>query len=199
MAPHYAISEALIVLAALWCGWRFFHRGQWMGAIGTLLFGAAAAVGVYRFPSGQIEELANFHRLAGQLGGLVGMALIASELLKLMLPTSKSKVSVVVTLAMTLMSVVIAWQNPPVAVPLFLCWSLVGIVAAISIPQRDFLKRALFGMGAALMLLNVIFIRQSSLMAQDLSWHIFHTLVAVWLVLICLILGNKSREQRALS
>ncbi len=199
MAPHYAISEALIVLAALWCGWKLYHRGQWIGAIGTLLFGAAAAVGVYRFPSGQIEELANFHRSAGQLGGLVGMALIASELLKDVLPASKSKVIVVTSLSITLISFLIAWQNPAAAVPLFLCWSLVAIIAAICIPHRDVLKQALFGIGAALMLLNVIFIRQSSLMTQDLSWHIFHTLVAVWLVLIWVMLGYKSGEHRALN
>lgn len=198
MAPHYAISEAFIVLAALWSGWKLFRRGQWVGAIGTLLFGAAAAVGVYRFPSGQVEELANFHRLAGQLGGLVGMALIASELLKSALPTSKSNASVVATLAMTLISLVVAWQKLAIAVPLFLCWSLAAIVAAICIPQRAVLKRALFGIGAALMLLNVIFIRQSSLMSQDLSWHLFHTFVAVWLVLIWIILGFKSNERRAL-
>lgn len=193
MAPHYAISEAFIVLAALWCGWKLFRRAHWMGASGTLLFGAAAAVGVYRFPSGQIEELANFHRLAGQLGGLVGMALIASELLRSVRPSHKRKVWTVISLTLTLLSLAVALQKPAMAVPLFLCWSLAGIVAAICIPQRDVFKRILFGAGASVMLLNVIFIRQSSLMTPDVSWHIFHMLVALWLVLIWGILSFTLR------
>jgi hypothetical protein len=58
-APHYALSEALIVLVAIWVALRMTRRGAWSGALGVAIFGIAAGIGVVRFSLGQIEELAS--------------------------------------------------------------------------------------------------------------------------------------------
>ena len=78
-APHYALSEALIVLAAIWTGWKFVHTRAWFAALGLAIFGTAAAIGVYRFGSEQIDSLAASHRTFSQIGGATAMVLIAVQ------------------------------------------------------------------------------------------------------------------------
>lgn len=181
MPPHYAISEAFIVLAALYCGWRLARQSQWMGAIGILLFGAAASIGVYRFPTGQVEELAAFHRWAGQIGGLTGMALIASELLRNVVRYSKERTLISACLFALVVTVSLAIAKPNLAVPFFLLWTVISILAAFAWPAGSNLKRFQGMACTGLMLLNVIFLRQSSFLSQDISWHAFHTVVAIWI------------------
>lgn len=195
MPPHYAISEAFIVIAALWCGIILIKRGQTLGAVGMFAFGLAASIGVYRFPSGQVQELAVLHRLAGQFGGLLGMALIATELLKSRKHGQSSKTLTAAALAGLAASIMTAILAPAIAVPLFLFWSLVAIMAAFTLPTGPLSKKFLFALAAALMLINVLLFRQSAFLTQHVSWHIFHTLIAVWIGLIYMILKVTPRAE----
>lgn len=195
MPPHYAISEAFIVIAALYCGWKLASRSQWMGAIGVLFFGAAASIGVYRFPSGQVAELASIHRWAGQIGGLTGMGLIAIELLTKAAPQSKKSVLKWGLLFTLLAMVLTANLKATLAVPLFLLWSIIAIIAAFTLPTSSLLKRLGFATIASVMLLNVIFIRQSNALSQDISWHIFHTFIAIWIFGIYWMLTWQSKTR----
>lgn len=181
MPPHYAISEAFIVLAALYCGWKLARGSQWAGALGVLLFGAAASIGVYRFPTGQVAELAAIHKWAGQIGGLAGMALIASALAGKAASLSRRAAMMWVCLIALVITVLIAILKPALAVPFFLLWSLVSIAAAFGVPSGPVSRRLRFALCAGLMLLNVIFLRQSDFLGQDISWHAFHTLIAIWI------------------
>ncbi|MEP3891273.1 MAG: hypothetical protein ABJN69_12510 [Hellea sp.] len=180
MPPHYAISEAFIVIAALYCAWKLTRNSQWIGALGVLLFGAAASIGVYRFPSGQVAELASIHRWAGQIGGLAGMGLIGIEFLTKAAPKTKSSVLKWGFLIILLAMVLTANVKTALAVPFFLLWSIITIAAAFALPAGSILRRLGFAAIASIMLLNVIFIRQSNSLSQDMSWHIFHMLIAIW-------------------
>lgn len=195
MPPHYAISEAFIVIAALYCGWKLASRTQLMGAIGVLLFGAAASIGVYRFPSEQVAELASIHRWAGQIGGLTGMGLIAIELLTKAAPQWNKPVLKWSLLFALLAMVLIAIFKAPLAVPFFLKWSIASIVAAFIFPAGSLLKRFGFAAIASVMLLNVIFIRQSNALSLDMSWHIFHTLIAIWIFGIYWMISWQSKTK----
>ncbi len=79
---HYAISELLIVLAALWGAKRLVGQDRATAAFGLLLFGAAAAIGVVRFPFGLIVPWADMHRFAGTMGGLLGMMALGHQILR---------------------------------------------------------------------------------------------------------------------
>jgi uncharacterized membrane protein len=46
----------------------------------------------------------------------------------------------------------------------------------------------------ALFLANAFFIRRSEFLGPDLSWHLFHTITAVWLVLVAYTLTKKSAK-----
>ena len=195
MPPHYALSEAFIVIVALYCAWKLAQNSQWIGALGVLLFGAAASIGVYRFPSGQVEELASFHRWAGQIGGLTGMGLIGIAFLIKAAPKTKSSVLKWGLLFVLLAMVLTANLKAALAVPFFLLWSVVTIVGAFALPAGPVLRRLGFAAIASVMLLNVIFIRQSNSLSQDMSWHIFHTLIAIWIFGIYWILTSQTKTR----
>ncbi len=191
MPPHFAISEAFIVLAALYCGWKLYRNGFWMAAVGVICFGAAASVGVYRFPSGQVDALADIHRWAGQMGGLIGMIFISSELSKKAAPASKWHHGKWVFGGLMLGSILIVLIKPVIAVPLFLIWSLLSIGAAFTNPYAALSDRIRFALGASLMLLNVLFLRQAPYLSPNVSWHAFHIVVAIWIFVIAWILMWK--------
>lgn len=182
---HYFISEVFIVLAGIYGIWKLSGHKQYFAAAGIALFTIAAAIGVYRFGTGNIKPLASLHFTAGQLGGMTGMALIAVQLGA----NQSGKNGLMAGLLITALSLLLALVKPAVAVPLFLSWGVAVVIGAyLSGVGKSKLKYAL---GAALMLFAVIFLRRSSLLEPDISWHAFHTVVAIWVMAMAWILTPK--------
>ncbi len=179
-APHYALSEAVIVLVAIWVGWRFVTRGAWFGALGGFLFGVAAALGVYRFGSGQIDALANAHRIFSQIGGATAMALVAAQCLLALFGNSRRWLAVAVLAVMATLAAGVI--RPGLTTPLFLGWSIVAIGAVVIWPATAAKQRLVRGGLMAIFLANLLLVRRSPVLGPDLSWHLFHVLIAVWLI-----------------
>jgi hypothetical protein len=78
MPPSFAITELLIVLTAAFCFLRL-RKHYPFAAIGISLFGLAALIGVYRFLSGEVDQLASIHKYISQAGALLGLILITIE------------------------------------------------------------------------------------------------------------------------
>ena len=78
MPPHYALSDAFIVLVTIFAGNALRRNGQNLLAFSMACFGIAAAVGVVRFAGGLQDELASLHSGASQYLGLVGTLAVAS-------------------------------------------------------------------------------------------------------------------------
>lgn len=76
MPTHYALSEAAIVIVALWGTANLIRVGSRTGAFGVALIGLAAAIGTVRFAGGDIAALAVPHRLVSQVGGVIGLGLL---------------------------------------------------------------------------------------------------------------------------
>lgn len=180
-APHYALSEALIVFAALWVAWKMARGGGWLGALGVATFGFAAGIGVIRFGFGRIEELADFHQAFAQIGGATAMALVALQCCmgamriwsgwRLGLAT----IFAVATLALGLL-------EPSASVPAFLAWLIVGAIGCAALPAPGMRLRLARAAVFASFLVNVLLIRRSPLLSMDASWHIYHALIALWLI-----------------
>lgn len=175
---HYAISELLIVLAALWGAKRLVGQDRATAAFGLLLFGAAAAIGVVRFPFGLIEPWADMHRFAGTMGGLLGMMALGHQILR----SENLRLTPGVHMALAALGLGLGLAMPQLRVPLFLVWSFGFIwLAARHTPNRQASAWIKAGV-AGFMLFNVIVFRQSPYLDPAVSWHIFHALVAVWVV-----------------
>ena len=171
---HYAITELIIVLAALYGARQLRVHRLHFATIGFLIFGAAAFIGVIRFPSGQIDQLADLHRLASTLGGVIAMQALTHQMLT---GTKWGRGHVIIAG----FAIGLCLFLPVFRVAFFLLWSLVFIwrigFYTPQIQLQIFMKTGI----AALMLFNVIVFRQSPFLTPDVSWHIFHTLVAIWI------------------
>lgn len=180
--PHYAISEAFIVLAAIWCTVRLVPSGHWWGALGSAIFGIAAAIGVYRFGASQMAELAGFHKNFSQIGGSIAMALMSAQLLLEVPLIKRAAVAKRIVTAAVFASAVAAFAIPALTTLLFIIWLLAAIVAAAMMPTNRFARRLSFAAIVSVFLINLLLIRQSPHLNPDISWHLFHVLVALWLL-----------------
>ncbi len=179
--PHYALSEALIVFAAIWVALRLAGRGAWFGALGVAIFGFAAGIGVVRFGLGRIEELGDFHSTFSQVGGATAMALVALQCLMAAV-RSWSGWRLTVAIALIVATPVAGLLVSDAPVPLFLAWLIVAILASSARPASSAKQRLLRAGVVAIFLVNVLLIRRSPFLGADASWHLFHVLIAVWLI-----------------
>jgi len=180
--PHYAISEAFIVVAAIWCAACLARSGQWLGALGSAIFGMAAAIGVYRFGANQIMELARFHKDFSQIGGSIAMALVSAQLLLAEPSVNRARARRWVVLAAVIVSAIIAFKVPALTSGLFLTWLSAATIATALIPTRTIASRISLVAIVSIFSINLLLVRQSPHLGPDLSWHLFHTLVALWLL-----------------
>ncbi|MEH6828843.1 hypothetical protein [Parasphingorhabdus sp.] len=180
--PHYAISESLIVCAALWSLIKLGRQGLWLAALGSAIFGAAAAIGVYRFAANEIDALAVFHKDFSQTGGAVAMALISAQLLLNARAVSRSAAMRRVIFAAIFLTGGAAAMVPASTTPLFLAWLVGAILTTLFLGKQTAGRRMMAGAITSIFLINLLLIRQSPLLPPAVSWHLFHILVAVWLL-----------------
>ncbi len=180
---HYAISELLIVVAGTWAAQRLLKNNHRAAAIGILLFIVAAAIGVVRFgfdrDGSLIAGLADIHRIAGTFGGTAAMMCLVYDVLgrRAVWVTWQKRYSVVAVIGLAA-----AVVFPLLIVPFFVLWSL-GFIWLVSRAAPTLKRSTVQAVAiAGLMLFNVLVFRQSPYLAPAVGWHIFHVLVAVWLV-----------------
>ncbi len=191
--PHFALSELLIVLAGTVCAVKFGKAGMWLGAAGSLLFGVIAAIGAFRFGSGEMDALEAIHQAFSQIGGAIAMSLISGQLLMLCVPARpKARMAIY---GAVIASALVIFLVPGAAMPLFLIWLVFAIAAAALLPAQTAQTRIIRALLIGIFVINIIAIRQSPLLGVGLSWHIFHILVAVWLVCVSwVIFGPRIRR-----
>ena len=192
MPTHYAVSEVLILLVALWTAQALWRHKIFYGALGIVLFGSAAAFGAVRFGFGlDNENLTTMHRFVGQFGGLIGLVLFICQL---MIGANTGHKWHLRHAAIAGPAILLALFLPSTRVTLFLIWLLGFVVlSATRTPQialRGPVKAALAGV----MLVNVLVLRQASWLTPAESWHAFHFVVACWLLAIYTLLVSQRAE-----
>jgi hypothetical protein len=180
---HYAISEFLIVLTGLWASYRLARQQRLAAMFGTLFFTFAAGIGVFRFgldrDGSLIEALAPLHQFISLLGGSAAMMVLVYDLLDRRGDAFiwRSRYEIVAVVALT---AVVLFR--PLAVPVFFIWSLGFVTLVVRSAAPEYSSRLRVGTMAGLMLIALLVFRQASWLSPALSWHIFHGLVAVWLL-----------------
>ena len=192
MPTHYAASEVLILLVALWTAQALWRHKIFYGALGIVLFGSAAAFGAVRFGFGlDNENLITMHRFVGQFGGLIGLVLFICQL---MIGANTGHKWHLWHATIASPAILLALFLPSTRVTLFLIWLLGFVVlSAARTPQialRGPVKAALAGV----MLVNVLVLRQASRLTPAESWHAFHFVVACWLLAIYTLLVSQRAE-----
>lgn len=177
---HYALSELAIVFVALVAAYDLSCRRMGLAAAGTAIFGLAAAIGVIRFGSGAIDALAALHKAVSQAGGATAMGLIALQMARVIGLGEAPPRPLVATLAIV-STLAVALGKPGLATPLFLLWLLLATMLATRLPANVRGQRWIRGAVVGSFLANVLLVRQSAALGPDISWHLFHVLVALWL------------------
>ena len=186
MPLHYALTDGLVFIAAAWGAWHLLKAGKPVGALGVALFGLAAAIGTVRVTSGLIEPLAVSHRFASQIGGLLGLLLLLWQIFK----TTVGPVRSVYGGAICVSAVVLAMTLPAAGAPIYVLALIAGI-ALFGLDRLGGRPNIGAALGFGVMLPNVLFLRQSQFLGPDISWHLFHIFIALWLVLTVLALTPK--------
>ena len=186
MPLHYALSDGLVGVLGLWGLWTLARRGQLLVGLGLGLFGLAGLIGVVRITSGFIEPMAVLHKSVSQLGGLAGLILILSGLVRHL----GLKVPALGVLAAATVAVIIAVRMPAVGQGLFAAGLLAGIVVLAVAPGAMSL-RVQSALAFGLMLPNELLLRSAPALSPDLRWHAYHLIVALWLVLLPFCLSER--------
>lgn len=192
MPLHYALTDGLVCAVSVWGAWHLISDNKPVGALGVALFGLAAAIGTVRVTSGLIEPLGVAHRVASQVGGLLGLLLILWQIFE----ATIGPVRPFYGLAICVSAVGLAIILPVAGAPIYVLALLSGI-ALFVFDRKGGKPNIGAALGFGVMLPNVLFLRQSSLLGPDLSWHLFHCFIAVWLILTVFALTPKRAENAA--
>ena len=126
------------------------------------------------------------HRFASQIGGLLGLLLLLWQIFK----TTVGPVRSVYGAAICVSAMVLAMTLPAAGAPIYVLALLAGI-ALFGLDRLGGRPNIGAALGFGLMLPNVLFLRQSQFLGPDLSWHLFHIVIALWLVLTVLALTPR--------
>jgi hypothetical protein len=189
MPLHYALSDGLVGVLGMWGLWTLARRGQLLPGVGLGLFGLAGLIGLVRITSGLIEPMAVLHKSVSQLGGLAGLVLILSGLVRHI----GLKVPALGALAAAAVAVVIAVRMPAVWQGLFAAGLLSGIIV-LAVARGPMALRLQSALGFAVMLPNVLLLRNAPALNPDLRWHAYHLIVALWLVLLPFCLAARKDQ-----
>ena len=178
MPAHFALSELAICTAAILAAILLWRRGQKQGACGAALFGLAAGLGIVRILSGGPDLLVSAHRLASQAGGVLGVSLILAQILTL----KGVRWPYWAAPAAAGAAAILAGSVKGAGGPIFLILLLAGAGLLMTGPHR---RRAWpRAAGLALMAPNLILLRQSPFLDPAMSWHAFHLVTALWLLVL---------------
>jgi hypothetical protein len=193
-SPLFAISELFIVVAAIWCSLKLAKQGMWFAVVGCAVLGGIAAIGAYRYGFNQVAALASLHKGTSQLGGAIALILIGVQFLRtfpLMRQSLIAKVSVSLAILGSVYTVV---TFPKIGMGLIAVWMLVPIVATILITHESVTTRLYLAGLVSIFLVNFLFVRQSPLLGPIYSWHVYHTLISIWLIALVYVLKRNSQR-----
>ncbi len=171
MPIHYALTDALVALVAIWGAWRLVRTHKTIAAFGLALFGLAGVIGTIRITGGLIEPLAAVHKMASQLGGLAGLSLLLCQILH----DTGWRVGKRVSFSAAVLVAAVGAIFPMAGAVLF------GVMLVVALAFFLKVRSPTAAIGFALMLINIVFVRQSAFLGPDASWHLYHVLVAAWL------------------
>ena len=174
MSAHYALSDAAIVLVAIWSGVALWRNGQRLPAMAMACFATPAAIGVVRLGGGLQAELGALHTGASQLLGLAGAFMLAVVFIAR--PASWNDRHVVG--AVLVVALAVFFLAKSLFAPFFLAVLVVALGAAL-------LKSARLGSswlvpsGLAILLVNALLIRRAPWLSDATAWHAYHLLIAL--------------------
>lgn len=190
MPIHYAVSDAAIVLVALYAGAALWRHGLVLPAFAMACFGVAAAIGVVRIAGGLQVELAALHAGASQLLGLAGAIALAATFASRLLRARETRVIG----AILIMAAAIFFLAKPLLAPLFVIALVVGGGSAL-LRVRQHQTSWLVPASFAVMIANALVIRRAPWLDAAAGWHAYHVLIATALAALALGIVSQPKSR----
>lgn len=170
LPKHYAVSEILLVAAAALAVARTWPLSRWFAA-GLAVIGLAGLVAIIRILGELTGEAVVLHAFLSRTGSLFGLGCMAGALLHR---------GAVLPPVLGLAAAACALAVPAAAEAVF---ALV-LVGGAAIAYRSAPRRKMLAAGAFAFLMVATLASMSLRASPALGWHVFHTLVAAWFVLV---------------
>lgn len=185
---HYALSEALIVVAAIFAIARIWHLNRWF-AIGLAVVALAGLVGAIRIVGGMTGDIVILHDFLSRYGALFGLGCMVGAL-----QGWQNPLPLILGLAAATMAMALPIAGPPIMAILLLGGAAFAYRGA---PDTKLLAAISFGSLVLAPFASAPF-RPNDL---AVAWHMFHTLVAAWFVLVGVFVATSlaPRREAALS
>ncbi|MFM7027170.1 MAG: hypothetical protein ACKOXK_00635 [Chakrabartia sp.] len=185
LPAHYAVSEALVALASAWGMAKLMPKNR-LGALALLPFGLAGLLGVIRISAGPNGLIVPCHQFMSRSGAIFGLVCLLGGLS----PQRDSR-----WIVAGLFVAASATALPAIGMPLF---GLVMLAIGVQAYRLSPIDRPVFAV-AGLALLPIAQLVAAPLRSSfpDIAWHLFHVLVAIWLISTAAVLNFEGHSKRA--
>ncbi|MEN9717267.1 MAG: hypothetical protein RIQ99_145 [Pseudomonadota bacterium] len=182
---HYALSEAVVAAAAALGITRLIPQNR-LGALGLLPFGLAGLIGTIQIAADLTGSIAGFHQFLSRSGTVFGLICLIGAVL----PRRDWR-----PVGIGLAAGALITALPVAGMPLFGVLMLSGTICV----YRTAPKATALAAGAGFALLAAAQVIAASLRPTHpaLAWHLFHIMVAAWLLIVAAI-NLRVREQEGL-
>ena len=194
LPAHYAITEILIVVATYFSVKKLFYYKNYYAAIGILLIGITAFIGAIRFGLVSTDFMVYLNRVLAVFAGIITMSLISIQIVN----NSFSRKLAYLLLAISILTFLLlfVWTQPVFKLISLFMWSFAAILLTFQIPQKSISLKFLKSLTMAILLIAFLTLSKgiglfTDLFPPSVSFHVYHILIALWVILISYSISQK--------
>ena len=182
---HYTLTELLIIAASIFSINRLYKNNYYFALFGILFIGIAAAVGAIRFGLLNTEFIIQLNKILALYVGVLCLSLIATQIVFNL--NFKNLGWFIFVLSILSIASGLIWPKI-LLIKLIYFWSTLSIILVFFIPDKKTWKKILKSILMSILLISFLTVSKRGLLAtnlgSDLSFHLYHTLIALWVVSI---------------
>ena len=197
MAPpvHYVLTELLIVAACIFSVNKLSRNNYYFALLGIILIGIAAAVGAVRFGLLNTEFIIQLNKILALYAGVLCLSLITTQIVF----NLNFKILGWLVFVLAVLSIISGFIWPKILlIKLIYFWSILSIILVLFIPEEGISKRIIKSILMSILLISFLTVSKRGLLTDslgaDLSFHLYHTLIAIWVVSINFVIKEKNNN-----
>ena len=197
MSPpvHYALTELLIVAACIFSVNKLSRNNYYFALFGIALIGIAAAIGVIRFGLLNTEFIIQLNKILALYAGVLCLSLITTQIVF----NLNFKNLGWLVFVLSILSIVSGLIWPKILlIKLIYFWSIFSIILVFFIPDKKTWKKIIKSILMSVLLISFLTVSKRGLLTNslgaDLSFHLYHVLIAIWVGSINFIIKEKNND-----
>ena len=195
LPAHYAITEILIVVATYFSVKKLFYYKNYYAAIGILLIGITAFIGAIRFGLVSTDFMAYLNRVLAVFAGIITMSLISIQIVNNSF--SRKLAYLLLAISILIFLLLFVWTQPVFKLISLFMWSFAAILLTFQIPQKSISLKFLKSLTMAILLIAFLTLSKgiglfTDLFPPSVSFHVYHILIALWVILISYSISQKN-------